>query len=485
MSKASDVELFAQLTELLCVAKAKKHLWDFTKYNLESFESTLFHKNYYKILQAFIDGKIKRLIVSVPPQHGKTLAASEMLPANMLGRNPNLRIAIGSYSTTQARKFNRRVQRAINDPKYANIYPDTVLNDSQENRKGTNYIQTADEFEVVGKEGSLKVVGRGGPLTGNPVDIMIMDDMYKDHQEGNSPIIREAVWEWYTSVVKTRLHNNSQELIVFTRWHEDDLIGRISEKANVVDINSLDDLEGLDQHTWAKVNFEAIKESEPTEIDPRQIGEALWPERHSIEKLEQTKQLSIENFNCLYQGNPTSSEGLLYGSFETYSETPKFQQVKNYTDTSDGGGDVFCSVSYGISNGKYYVIDVLYTEKGMEYTEKYLPQRLIENNVKTCDIESNNGGKGFGRVIQQAVQGRCAVRMFHQSQNKESRIFSNSNIVTQSILMPSDWEIRWPQFYNDIKYFKRIFKSNKQDGGPDVLTGIIEKNNRKGVGIVW
>ena len=95
-----------------------------------------------------------------------------------------------------------------------------------------------------------------------------------------------------------------------------------------------------------------------------------------------------------------SSEGLLYGTFNTYTELPQLRERKNYTDTSDGGGDIFCSISYGVSNNKYYVLDVLYTLQGMEHTEQYLPQRLIEHNVKTCEIESNNGGKGFARVIE-------------------------------------------------------------------------------------
>lgn len=481
----SEIVELEQLYELRDIAKAKNHLWDFTKYNFDNLDKTGFHKNYYEILDAFAEGKIKRLIISISPQHGKTLGSSEMLPAYLLGRNPNKRIVISSYSTTQARKFNRRIQRIIDNPKYHNVFPDTILNESNVATVSSNSLRNADEFEVVKHDGSLKVVGRGGALTGNPVDIMIMDDMYKDAQEGNSPLIRENVWDYYVSVVKTRLHNDSQEIIVFTRWHEDDLIGRITAKEGVTEINSLDDITDIDPSKWVKVNFEAIKTGEPTELDPRKEGEPLYPEKHSLAKLNVTRELDIERFNCLYQGNPQSSEGLLYGTFNTYTELPQLRERKNYTDTSDGGGDIFCSISYGVANNKYYVLDVLYTLQGMEHTEQYLPQRILEHNVKLCEIESNNGGKGFARVIEKAVIGKCAVKSFHQSQNKESRIFTNSNLVNQNIVLPSDWAVRWPEFYNDVTYFKKVFKSNKQDGAPDVLTGIIEKNTVKRSVINW
>jgi predicted phage terminase large subunit-like protein len=157
---------------------------------------------------------------------------------------------------------------------------------------------------------------------------------------------------------------------------------------------------------------------------------------------------------------------------------------KNYTDTADTGIDYLCSISYGIKGNDFYVIDVLYTAKGMEYTEEYLPQRLIEHKIKHATIESNNGGRGFARVVKKAVIGKCAVDWFHQSKNKESRIITNSNLVNQHVYMPSDWAIRWPQFYEDLKYFKKVFKSNRQDGGPDVLTGIVERNQRRGARIM-
>ena len=127
-------------------------------------------------------------------------------------------------------------------------------------------MRNSDEFEIVNHKGSLKAVGRGGALTGNPVDVLIIDDLYKDYEEGNSPIVLESAWNWYTSVADSRLHNDSQQLIVFTRWNEKDLVGRLEEKENVIELDCL--LDEYDPEAWYKINFEALKESESTSWTP-------------------------------------------------------------------------------------------------------------------------------------------------------------------------------------------------------------------------
>ena len=121
-------------------------------------------------------------------------------------------------------------------------------------------------------------MGVGGALTGEPVDILIMDDIYKDAKTAWSPIVRESVSDWYDTVAETRLHNDSQQLIVFTRWHEDDLAGTLLRQQGVFDAES-------NPNGWVVVVYQAIKEGAPTKYDPRNEGEPLWAERHNLEKL--------------------------------------------------------------------------------------------------------------------------------------------------------------------------------------------------------
>lgn len=433
-----------------------------------------FHKTYYRLLEAFAEGRVRKLIVTMPPQHGKSVGATTLLPAYMLGLDPDLRIAIASYSASLASKFNRRVQRILESEEYAGFFPETTI---KRGSKPANYVRTADEVEIVGRDGALLSVGREGSLTGNRADCFILDDLYKDAMEANSPIIRENCWEWYTSVVRTRMHNASRELIVFTRWHEEDLIGELRRLERCVDFRSWSDLDDLPADAWLYLNFEALKSSPPTEIDPRGEGEALWEERHSRELLLSKRRLDALKFECMYQGHPSSREGLLYGeSFAEYDVMPRdIVRWGNYTDTADTGDDYLCSVCYGVdTDGVVYIYDAVYSREPMEVTETLVGDMLRRTPTRFAAVESNNGGRGFARTLQRLAP-NVKVEWFHQSGNKEARILSNSATVLHSLRFPRGWRERWGELYAHLTTYRRQFRSNRWHDAPDVLTGIVER----------
>ena len=435
-----------------------------------------FHKSYYRLLDEFAKGRVKRLIITMPPQHGKSVGASTLLPAYMLGLNPDLRVAIASYSASLASKFNRRVQRILESDEYGEIFPDTTI---KRGNKSCSYIRTADEVEIIGHHGSLISVGREGSLTGNRVDCFILDDLYKDAMEANSPIVRENCREWYTSVVRTRMHNASQEIMVFTRWHEHDLIGTICSCENVVTLEQWQQLDSVPSDVWVLLNFEALKTGAPTEIDPREVGESLWESQHSAKLLASKRRLDPQKFECLYQGNPSTPEGLLYGNgFGTYQQLPKeIVRYGNYTDTADMGDDYLCSICYAVdSDGIIYVTDVVYSREPMEVTEKLVSQMLNSSNTRIATVESNNGGRGFARVLQQLCPS-VRIEWFHQSDNKEARILSNSATVLHSIRMPKNWNQRWNELYNHLTTYRRLFSANRWHDAADVVTGIVEQES--------
>lgn len=437
-------------------------------------EFTPFHKMYYAILEAYAVGRISKLIVSVPPQHGKSVGATTLLPAYMLGIDPNMRIAIASYSGTLASKFNRRVQRIIESREYAEIFPETTIKCGT---KPAGYIRTSDEVEIVGYKGELISVGREGSLTGNRVDCFILDDLYKDAMEAQSPVVRDNCWEWYTSVVRTRMHNTSRELIVFTRWHEDDLIGVLCRTEPCRELRSMEDIDAVRPDEWLVLNFEALKSSPPTDIDPRGVGEALWPEQQSVELLEAKRRLDPVRFEAMYQGHPSSREGLLYGDgFREYTMLPRDIVTRAcYVDTADVGDDYLCAVAYAVdTDGVIYVTDVVYSRDAMEHTEPLVAAMLVKEDVRRAYVESNNGGRGFARALQRLAP-RIRVEWFHQSGNKEARILSNSATVLHMMRMPEGWAVRWPEFYMHLTTYRRLFRANRHDDAADVLTGIVER----------
>ena len=446
----------------------------FAKVVYPFLEFTPFHESYYSVLEAYAEGRISKLIVSVPPQHGKSMGATTLLPAYMLGIDPDMRIAIASYSGTLASKFNRRVQRILDSKEYGQIFPNTTI---KQGTKPLGYIRTSDEVEIIGHKGELISVGREGALTGNRVDCFILDDLYKDAMEAQSPVVRENCWEWYTSVVRTRMHNSSRELIVFTRWHEEDLIGTLLRSEPYRELHSLADIDAVGRDEWLVLNYEALKSSPPTELDPRNEGEALWPEQQSAELLALKRRLDPVRFEAMYQGRPSSREGLLYGNnFREYDTLPRdIVTSACYTDTADAGDDYLCSVAYSVdTDGVIYVTDVVYSKESMEHTESLVAAMLTEAKTRQVYVESNNGGRGFARALQRLLP-RVRVEWFHQSGNKEARILSNSATVLHNIRMPRDWHLRWPEFYMHLTTYRRLFRSNRHDDAPDALTGIVER----------
>lgn len=302
MSSRQDLVKAIRLKKELLKIESRKDLFRFTMSTMPSFRPAGFHRRYYDVLTKFAHGEIKKLMVFMPPQHGKSEGSTRRLPAFILGDDPEKRVAIISYSASKARKFNREIQRIIDSQEYQEIFPDTMLYGNPNATSKEQWLRTADECEIVGHRGGFKTVGVGGPLTGDPVDVLIMDDIYKDAKSAWSQTVRDGISDWYDTVAETRLHNDSQQLMVFTRWHEDDLAGRLIDKQGLYD--PTDNPDG-----WVIVTYRAIKEGGPTEYDPRENGDALWPERHSLHKLERIRDRAPRTFEALYQQRPTAMGG--------------------------------------------------------------------------------------------------------------------------------------------------------------------------------
>lgn len=478
--------------EMFLQEGARRNLAWFVTYMKPSYQVTDFHRSYMRILQMFAMKQIHNLIIQAAPQHGKSELSSRMLPAYILGQSPDTKIAICSYAATIAKDFNRDVQRLIDSEEYRSIFPDTQLNGSNVVTVANNYLRNSDVFEIVNHTGSLRVVGRGGSLTSKTVDVMIFDDLYKDAQEANSPQIRETAWDWFTKVAQTRLHNDSQQLIVFTRWHPEDIIGKIIESKHVIVAEKWSDFDNLPKDAWVLVNFEAIKTGPPTEIDNREPGQPLWAQRHSLERLLSLKQLDPLGFQCLYQGNPGDATAFLYQPFKTWVEKSDWgQYIRSgcYVDVADEGDDYLFAASYDIYKSESQVwnenkrrfepllfaliTDIEFTDESTEVTTVTVPRLINANRVQKAWIESNNGGSQFEKVVKKKV-GALTVP-FYQSDNKESRIVTNAPFVNQHIIMPFGWEKRYPEFYKHLTGFMRKFDANEHDDDADGLTGIYEK----------
>ncbi|GAB3995271.1 hypothetical protein GCM10028807_34990 [Spirosoma daeguense] len=336
---------------------ARRDFSHFVQYINSDYQMTWFHLVICHKMQAFAKGEVNKLMVFMPPQNGKSEIATRCFPPYLFGLNPNLRIAVLSYAASKAKKFNREIQQRLTSSRYQMLFPNIRLGTA----KDEAVARTTEQFELVGYRGSLKSVGRQGPLTGDSVDIAILDDLIKDRLEAQSLTIRENTWNWIVDVVETRFHNDSQILYVTTRWDEDDPAGRFLERDGY---RSEENPKG-----WDVIIFPAIKTADQVPYDLRPVGSALWPERHSLERLHSIQHNSGLTFNSLYQQDPKpSTEALVFSDWV---------EVDTFPDCNVQ----FLGMDFGYSNDPTTLIRIGLSGKNM-----YLDELIYETGLTNPDI---------------------------------------------------------------------------------------------------
>ena len=271
-------------------------------------------------------------MVFMPPGSAKSTYASVRFPAYYLGKHPRKNIICASYGDTLATSFGRKVRNILPTKEYQNLFPDISL--SQDS-------QSKGEWET-NQGGSYFAVGVGSGVTGRRADLGVIDDPVKSRKEADSELVKENTWQWYKSDFLTRLKPNASQVIIQTRWIEDDLSGRIlpeewSGESGV--------FLGRDNKEWHVICLQA--EAEEGKNDPlgRKPGEWLWPEWFTPEYWKETKdtQLSdIRNWNSLFQQRPSVEEGIYFKKewFQWYEEPPVHLNTygaSDYAVTEDGG----------------------------------------------------------------------------------------------------------------------------------------------------
>jgi predicted phage terminase large subunit-like protein len=273
-------------------------------YTKPDYEVNWHHRLLSSYLDRFAAGELRRLMVFLPPRTGKSELASRRLPAYLLGRNPDAQIIACSYSADLASRMNRDVQRIMDSPQYAELFPGTKLYGKNIRTLASGaWLRNSDIFEVVGHRGCYRSAGVGGGIIGMGYFHGIIDDPVKNAEEAASPTIRENIWDWYTSTFLTRQEKNGCILIMMTRWSGDDLAGRLL-KLQETDPRA-------DQ--WTVLSFPAIAEEPIAAEDPRYSGEALWPNKFPAEELDRMRAtVGAYQWAALYQQRPTAREGGLF-----------------------------------------------------------------------------------------------------------------------------------------------------------------------------
>ena len=320
--------------EIPRLANAKYHLHDYVKETVLSNNGYVDGEHIRTIcerIEAFLESDTKGLMLTVPPRHMKSTIGSECLPAWILSNNPQKEVIIASYNQSQARKMSRSCRNKFNHDVHRRIWPRQSFS-----------VDAVDEFQLSGKlngRPSLIAAGIGSGLTGSGGDLIVIDDPVKDMEEAESETIRDKVYDWYTSVASTRLAPGGHIILIMTRWHHDDLAGRI-----------LND----DRENWQVLNLPAIDSK----------GNALWPERFPVDDLMKKKAaMGSRVFEALYQGNPTPLEGGMFKRPWFRIVDKKFPETAlrcRYWDkaATHGDGDYTVGTLMAEHEGMYCIEDI-------------------------------------------------------------------------------------------------------------------------------
>lgn len=298
---------------------ARRRLIFFIKQMFPQYKAGWVHNDICRRLEKFMDdvanGKSPRLVLNVPPRHGKSAIASDYFPSWVLGHHPDWEIIATSYAITLPLDFSRNIRARLKDPLYTSIFPDTQLaTDSQ-----------AVEAWKTTKKGAFTCAGVGGPILGKGAHILIIDDPHKNAEEAGSETLRAAAHSWYSSTARTRLAPGGGVLIIQQRWHDDDLTGhQLTLMRELLEQGASPD----EIDYWDVITYPAIAEEEEwlypdgriirspsTEPPPkarllRRPGEALHPDRYDINALTRLKNtLPRDEWNALFQQNPVPDDG--------------------------------------------------------------------------------------------------------------------------------------------------------------------------------
>lgn len=418
MTKESDILRELKLERELFKIDAREKFRVFLNYSNPVYSRTWYHTLIANYCQKVLEGEIRNLMVFVPPQHGKSEIVSRNFPAWALGKFPDLKIVGSSYSADLAQQFSRSIQRTIDSNEYKELFPDTYLNGSnvRTNARG-GYIRNVDLFETVGHKGFYKAVGVCGGLTGTPVDIGIIDDPVKDAIEAYSETYRARVWDWYINVFLTRLHNDSRQIFIMTRWHDDDLAGRLLKK---------------EPDKWTVLRIPAIRESldDGNIMDPRSVGDALWPEKHSIERLREAEARSPRTFSALYQQRPTIAGGniIKYDWFRKISRA-EFERLRQYEPIH-----FFCDTAYteksvndptgiiGVCKIGFNIYVVCGKKVNLKFPDllAWLPKWILENGY-TSESTLRIEPKASGLSLIQSIERNTGINVTRTPTPKDSK----------------------------------------------------------------
>lgn len=471
MKSFQEQERLAKINAAIAtIIKARKSFIDFSLFIDKSYQTP----DHVKLIGSYLDrvesGEIKRLMIFEPPRHGKSEEVSRKFPAYYLGRNPDKNVIISSYAKSLCRTFSRRVRSTVESEYFRLLF--TAIKTADDSR-------SVDQWEIANHKGGLMAMGVEGAITGHGADLFIIDDPIKDRADAESQVIRDNTFDWYQNVVLTRLEPSAALILMMTRWHQDDLAGRIlaSEK------------------DWVVLNLPAIiEDDEQQKNDPlnRKVGDLLWPGRYSIEEILNTKaKVGSRAWNALYQGRPldAASQRIKRDWIRWYDELPP--------ETTRGGGiDTATSVRQSGDNmafvevakdkeGFIYVDDAFCEQISVKAFEQFYLNRVKNRKFANIFIEDNNAGEAIRQGIVEACRaggGQPHPKAIHTSTDKGVRVSEYEGMIENGTIKFKRGNRKVEELVERLLEFPQCAHDDDIDALGFAIKSVMDKT---GVNIRW
>ncbi len=413
-------------------------------------------------LGAIADGEVPRLIWSMPPQEGKSERVSRRFPLWALTRNPDLRIAIASYELGVARRWGRQIRNDIAE------HPELGL-------RVRSDTSAAHEWQLDGHRGGVYSVGIGGALTGRPVDLLIIDDPIKDRAQANSEVYRQACWDWWTNVARTRLAPGAPVVMILTRWHEDDIAGRLI----------------AGEGGWEAVNVPARAESEDDPLG-REPGEYLQSTRgRTAEEWEDIERdVGPRVWSALYQGSPSPADGdMLRRGWWKYYTAPQWVEQEDGSMLPSRFDEVIQSWDMAFKDTKKsdFVVGSVWGRRGADvYLLDLVRGRMdFPTTCRAVQALSAKWPKAHAKLVEDKANGTAVIAQLNTTvggiiainptESKEARVAAVSSYVESgNTFLPDEKLAPWVgDFVEECAAFPNGSKDDQVDSMSQALNRLL------------
>ena len=389
------------------------------------------------------------IAINLPPRHGKSMTITETLPSYYLGQFEHDRVIEISYNDTFANKFGKKNREKVE--RFGKELFDLEIN---------NRSSASDNWQINNLVGGMISRGALSGITGEGADLMIIDDPIKNREEANSEVYRGKLWDEWIDSFSTRLHPGAIVILILTRWHEDDLQGRLLNP------------EYGDPLNWQVYNLPLECDDENDTLE-REIGEALWPERYGIEFIEERKKYP-SSFNSLYQGRPTAQEGnmLKRAWWRYYDVLPQMAMTILSVDATfkDGEDSDFVSLQvWGKLEADMYLIDRVKAKMNFPTTLQAIRNLLVKHpKIALKLVEDKANGPAIISMLQHEIGGFVGV-------NPEGGKVARVNAVSPYIESGNVYLPRHEPFTHDFVEECASFPNGKNDDDVDAMSQALNR----------